>query len=463
MSKFVSGVSKIVVKKCRTGILINDMDISRLMVHAQQIEAEKLRGRSRETKKARAGDGVDGSMRGYGFRTTLESVPVVNEFSEVFLDDLPIVPPEKEIDFDIDIFPYKQPISIPPYRMAPVELKELNEQMKDLLDKVTVKNKYPLPRIDNVLDQLQGASYFSKIDLWSGYHQLRVKEDDIQKMAFQTRYDHYEFLVMSFGLTNAPTTFMDLMNRVLRQDLNMFVTVFINDILIYSRSEDEHTDYLRIVFQYLKDQQFFAKFRKCEFWLRSTASHCFRIIFNCLSIDGIDPKKAKFIWSEACEKNIQALKDRLTFALVLTLPDGTDGFVVYCDVSRIGLGCVIMQNGKVIAYASRQLKIHEKNYPTHDVELVAVVFALKIWRHYLYGVHVDVFTNHKSLNYVFNQKDLSLHQRRFARLGVRLVDSTKGSVMVQNSSESLFVADVKAKQGLDSTLVELKKAVLKSS
>ena len=123
-------------------------------------------------------------------------------------------------------------------------------------------------------------------------------------------------------------------------------------------------------------------------------------------------KKAKYQWSEACEKSFQELKDRLTSAPILTLPEGDDGFVVYCDASHMGLGCVLMQHGKVIAYASRQLKVHEKNYPTHDLELAAVVFALKIWRHYLYGVHVDVFTDHKSLQYVFTQKDLNLRQRR---------------------------------------------------
>ncbi|WMV41068.1 hypothetical protein MTR67_034453 [Solanum verrucosum] len=224
-------------------------------------------------------------------------------------------------------------------------------------------------------------------------------------------------------------------------------------------------------------------------------------------------KKAKFIWSDAYEKSFQELKDRLTSASVLTLSESTNVFVVYCDASRVGLGCVLMQNGKVIAYASRKLKVHEKNYPTYDLELAEVVFALKIWRHYLYGVHVDVFTDHKSLQYVFTQKDLNLHQRRWikflkdydmsvlyhpdkanvvedalsrlsmgsvayveddrkelardlhrlTRLGVRLVDSAKGGVMVHKGSKLSFVADVKAKQCLDPTLVEMKEAVLRKS
>ncbi|KAH0689089.1 hypothetical protein KY289_016447 [Solanum tuberosum] len=222
-------------------------------------------------------------VRDVDFETpTLESVPVVNEFPEVFPDDLPSIPPEREIDFGIDLLPNTQPISIPSYKMAQAELNELKEQLKDLLDKgfirssispwgapvlfvrkndgflrmcidyrqfnkVTIKNKYPFPRIDDLFNQLQGASYFSKIDLRSGYHQLRVNDSDISKMDFRTRYHHYVFLVMSFGLTNTLATFMDLMNRMFRQYLDMFVIVFIDDILIYSRSEDDHIGHLRIV------------------------------------------------------------------------------------------------------------------------------------------------------------------------------------------------------------------------
>ncbi|KAH0638002.1 hypothetical protein KY289_037917 [Solanum tuberosum] len=205
---------------------------------------------------------------------SLESVPLVNEFLEVFFDDFPGIPPEWEIDFGIDLLSDTQPISIPPYRMAPAELKELNEQLKDLLDK--------------------GASYFSKIDLRSGYHQLSVRRVDIPKIAFRTRYGNYVFLVMSFGLTNAPTTFMDLMNRVFRYYLDMFVIVFIDDILIYSRSENEHMDYLRIILQVLKDYQLYAKFSKCEFWLRYVA-----FLGHIVSSKGIevDPKKTDAVKS----------------------------------------------------------------------------------------------------------------------------------------------------------------------
>ncbi|WMV19420.1 hypothetical protein MTR67_012805, partial [Solanum verrucosum] len=225
----------------------------------------------------------------------IESVPVVNEFLDVFSNDLPGVPPEREIDFGINLLPDTQPISIPPYHMAPVELKELKEQLRDLLEKgfirpsqspwgspvlfvkkkdgslrmcidyrqlnrVTVKNKYPLPRIDDLFDQLQGASHFSKIDLRSGYHQVKVRECDIPKTAFRTRYEHYEFVVMSFGLTNAPAIFMDLMNRVFKPYLDSFVAVFIDDILIYSHSEEEHMGHLRVVLQRLREEKLYAKY-----------------------------------------------------------------------------------------------------------------------------------------------------------------------------------------------------------
>ena len=134
---------------------------------------------------------------------------------------------------------------------------------------MTIKNRYPLPRIDDLFDQLRGAAVFSKIDLRSGYHQMRVRDEDIQKTAFRTRYGHYEFVVMPFGLTNAPATFMDLMNRVFRSFLDQFVVVFIDDILIYSKDRLEHDKHLRIVLQILREKQLYAKWSKCEFWLES--------------------------------------------------------------------------------------------------------------------------------------------------------------------------------------------------
>ncbi|KAI3764894.1 hypothetical protein L2E82_14911 [Cichorium intybus] len=287
------------------------------------------------------------------------------------------------------------------------------------LNKITIKNRYPLPRIDDLFDQLQGADYFSKIDLRSGYHQVRVRNEDVEKTAFRTRYGHYEFLVMPFGLTNAPTIFMDLMNRVCKPFLDKFVIVFIDDILIYSKNAEEHKNHLRMVLEVLKKEKLYAKFSKCEFWMREV-----QFLGHVVSIQGIkvDPAKVEAVmkWeipkTPTEEKAFGTLKEKLCNAPVLTLPEGTEDFVVYSDASNRGLGCVLMQRGKVIAYASRQLKEPETRYAMHDLELAAIVFALKIWRHYLYGTKCTLYTDHKSLQYVFSQKELNMRQSRWLEL-----------------------------------------------
>src|SRR3954467_14733939 len=325
------------------------------------------------------------------------------------------------------------------------------------LNKVTIKNKYPLPRIDDLMDQLVGARVFSKIDLRSGYHQIKVKDEDMQKTAFRTSYGHYEYSVMPFCVTNAPGVFMEYMNRIFHEYLDRFVVVFIDDILIYSKSESDHVEHLKLVLQVLKEKKLYAKLSKCEFWLKEV-SFLVHVIYG----DGIvvDPSKVDvvlqwetpksateirsflgfagyyrrfiegfsklalpltrltckgkaFVWDVQCEESFNELKKRLTSAPVLTFPNSGEPFVVYCDACLMGLGGVLMQNGKVVAYASRQLRIHEKNYPTHDLELAAVVFVLKIWRHYLYGSRFEVFSDHKSLKYLFDQKELNMRQRRW--------------------------------------------------
>ncbi|KAH0728063.1 hypothetical protein KY284_003928 [Solanum tuberosum] len=365
----------------------------------------------------------------------IQSVPVVKEFPEVFPDDLPRVPPEREIDFGIDLLPDTCLISIPPYRMAPAELKE---QLEDLLEKgfirpsvspwgtpifqlnkVTIKNKYPIPRIDDLFDQLQGASCFSKIDLRSGYHQLKV--------IFPRQHSGSAMVIM-----------------------NMFVIIFIDDILIYSRNEDDHVSHLRIVLQMLKDKELYAKFSKCEFWLESVA-----FLGHIVSSDGIGvdtqkieavqswprpttptdimsflglagyyrrfvegfssisspltkltQKTVKFQWSEACEKSFQILKKRLTTAPVLTLPEGTQGFVVYCDASkRFSMGST---------------------------------------------AHVEE-----------GKRELAKDVHRLAHLGVRLMDSTEGGIVVTNGAESSLVSEVKEKQDQDPILLDLKANVHK--
>ncbi|GKC62825.1 putative reverse transcriptase domain-containing protein [Tanacetum coccineum] len=244
------------------------------------------------------------------------------------------------------------------FRMC-IDYKELN--------KLTVKNRYPLPMIDGLFDQLQGSQFFSKIDLKSGYHQLRVHKDDIPKTAFRTLYGHFEFTVMPFGLTNALAVFIDLMNRVCRPYLDKFVIVFIDDILIYSKTREEHVEHLRLVLELLKKEKLYAKFSKCEFWLREVqflmhvinglARYYRRFIKNfskiAKSIAILTQKCNTFNWGKEQELAFQTLKDKLCNAPVLALPDRPEDFVVSCDASGIGLGCVLMQRGKVIAYTSR--------------------------------------------------------------------------------------------------------------
>jgi hypothetical protein len=237
------------------------------------------------------------------FNLAAESISVVEEFMDVFPEELLGMPPEREVEFYIDQIPGAAPITKRPYRMAPTKLAELKLQIAELqqkgyihpssspwgapvlfvtkkdgsmrmcidyrsLNEVTIKNKYPLPRIDDLFDQLQGAKYFSKIDLRSGYHELRIKEADIQKTAFVTRYKHYEFTLMPFRLTNAPAFFMNIMNKVFMEELDKFVVVFIDDILIYSKNHEDHEHHLQIVLERLRAHQLYAKLSKCEFWLK---------------------------------------------------------------------------------------------------------------------------------------------------------------------------------------------------
>ncbi|GJZ41066.1 putative reverse transcriptase domain-containing protein [Tanacetum coccineum] len=286
-------------------------------------------------------------------------IVVVRDFPEVFPNDLSGLPLIWEIEFRIDLIPGAISVAKSPYRLAPSEMEEL-----------------------------------------CGYHQLRVHKDDIPKITFRTRYGHFEFMVMPFGLTNAPA--------------------------------EEHEMHLGLVLELLQKEKLYAKFSKCEFWLREV-----QFLRHVINGDGIHVDSSKieavknwkaprtptevrsFLGLDGYyqqELAFQTLKDKLCNAPVLALPDGPKDFVVYCDASGLGLGYVLMQRGKVIAYASRQLKIHEKNYTTHDLELGAVVFALKIWRHYLYGTKSVIYTDHKSLQHIFSQKELNMRQRRWIEL-----------------------------------------------
>ncbi|GJT85133.1 putative reverse transcriptase domain-containing protein [Tanacetum coccineum] len=247
----------------------------------------------------------------------LEDVPIVRDFSKVFPEDLSGLPPTRQVEFQIDLVPGAAPVARAPYRLAPSEMKELSEQLKELSDKGfirSIKNRYPLPRIDDLFDQLQRSSVYSKIELRSGLA------------------GYYWRFIKGFSKIAKP-------------------------------------------------------------------------------IIKLTQKKVKFEWGDKQEATFQLLKKKLCSALILVLPEGSEDFIVYYDASKKGLGVVLMQKEKVISYASCQLNIHEKNYTTHDLELGAVVFALKIWRHYLYGTKCTVFTDHKSLKHILDQKELNMRQR----------------------------------------------------
>ncbi|WVZ76584.1 hypothetical protein U9M48_024549 [Paspalum notatum var. saurae] len=363
-----------------------------------------------------------------------EGIRVVCEYPDVFPEELPapiakrqyrVAPKEQElIKENIDellgkgfIRPSSSPWAFPDgSRRMCVDYRALND--------VTIKNKYPLPRIDDLFDQLQGACVFSKIDLRSGYHQMTIRPSDIPKTAFITRFGLYEYTVMSFGLTNAPAYFMNLMNKVFMEYLDKFVVVFIDDILIYSKTEEEHEEHLRLVLRKPRDHKLYAKLSKCEFWLDQVP-----FLGHIVSKGGImvDPSKISSVMDWKVPKLIlrrfiesfSGIAKPMTSLLekgCLLSTDLTKSFTVYCDASKEGLGCVLMQEGKVIAYASRQLRKHEVNCPTHDLELAAVVHALKIWRHYLFGNRCEIYTDHKSLKYIFTQNELNMRQRRWLEL-----------------------------------------------
>ena len=347
------------------------------------------------------------------------------------------------------------------------------------LNKVTRKNSYPLPRIDDLFDQLQGARIFSKIDLRSGYHQVRVAEGDIPKTAFCTRYGHYESLVMPFGLTNAPATFMALMNNIFHPYLDKFILVYLDDILVYSKDMGEHTKHLRLVFQLLREHRLFAKMKKCEFgktsveylgheisekrkevekekvkaimnWREPTcvkdvqsflglANYYRKLIKNFSEIAApltrLLRKDQPFFWTNEQSEAFTMLKITLSKAPVLKLPDPTSSFIMMTDASNIGIGAVLSQKegGRLrpVAFLSRKLKAAEENYAAHEKELLSIVYALQAWRIYLHNRNFDILTDHHPLVYLDTQPTLSRRQARWLeymqefKYNIRYIKSSK--------------------------------------
>ena len=422
---------------------------------------------------------------------------ILSSYKDVFPSDLPPgLPPSREVDHRIELIPGAVPPSRPTYRLSATELEELKKQLEELtkagfiqpskspfgapilfvkkkdgtmrmcvdyraLNNVTIKNSYPLPHVDELFDRLQGAKYFSKIDLRSGYHQIRIDPQDVPKTAFRTRYGHFEFLVLPFGLTNAPATFMHLMHQSFRQFLDEFVLVFLDDILIYSKTLDEHKSHVRKVLDVLRKEKLFAKESKCEFFkteveflghhvgrdgvrmmedkikavadwpepknvrdiraFLGTAGYYRKFIkdFSAIAapLTSLTKEDVKFEWTPRCQQAFVRLKAAMQSGPVLALPDPSLPFVVQTDASGFAIGAVLMQaQGKglqPIAFLSKKMLDAETRYPVHEQELLAIIHSLSSWRHYLSGRKFKVMTDHKSLEYFKTQPMLSARQSRW--------------------------------------------------
>ena len=403
----------------------------------------------------------------------------------------PGLPPIRGIEHQIDLIPGASLPNRAPYRTNPEETKEIMRQVQELLDKgyireslspcavpiilvpkkdgtshmcvdcrgvnnITIRYRHAIPRLDDMLDELSGSTIFSKVDLRSGYHQIRMKLGDEWKTAFKTKFGLYEWLVMPFGLTNAPSTFMRLMNEVLRAFIGRFVVVYFDDILIYSRSLEEHLEHLRAVFIALRDARLFGNLGKCTFCTDRVS-----LLGYVVTPQGIEVDKAKieaieswpqpktvtqvrsflglagfyrrfvrdfstiaaplneltkkdvpFLWGTTQEEAFTVLKDKLTHAPLLQLPDFNKTFELECDASGIGLGGVLLQDGKPVAYFSEKLSGPSLNYSTYDKELYALVRTLETWQHYLWPKEFVIHSDHESSKHIKSQAKLN---RRHAK------------------------------------------------
>ncbi|GFR52906.1 hypothetical protein Agub_g15551 [Astrephomene gubernaculifera] len=421
---------------------------------------------------------------------------LLEEYADVFRE-IPGLPPMRPVDHTIPLMPEAQPVSRPMYRHSPLELDEVKRQVTDLLKKgmirpstspysapilfvgkkdgtlrmcidyrglnaATVKNKYPLPRVDDLLDKLKGSAYFSSIDLQQGYNQIRIADSDIPKTAFRTPYGHYEYTVLSFGLVNAPATFQAVMDRTFRQYIDKFVVCYLDDILVYSKTKEEHLEHLRLVFDILRKQQLYAKRSKCH-WAQSQVEYLGHIV----SVDGVrmDPRKTaavrdwpvptnvqelrkflgltnyfrKFIarysvlaapltsltgknafsspaaWTPACQAAFDAIKRTVAGDIVLRFPDFSLPFrvEVITDASLYGTGAVLLQEGRPVAFTSKKFSSAKRNYTTGEQELLAVLHALREWRCYLEGRPFVVKTDHKPLTFLQGVPTLNRRQARW--------------------------------------------------
>lgn len=427
-----------------------------------------------------------------------EMAKLLTEFTDVFQKITNKLPPKRAVDFKIETVPGSEPPSQSTHRMSYPELDELKRQLEEYLEhgwiqpssspygapilfvkkkdgsmrmcvdyralnKITIKNRYPLPRIDELFDRLQGAKYFSKIDLRSGYHQIRIADEDIPKTAFRTRYGHFEFLVLPFGLTNAPATFMTLMHDIFRPYLDDFIVIYLDDILVFSKTKEDHIQHLRTVLEVLRKHQLYAKLSKCDFlktevdflghvvtpegikmdpkkltaiqdWPQPTnlkevqsflglVNYYRRFIRNhaelCAPLTDLTRKEQPFTWTQQQQAAFDTLKQKLTSDPVIAIPDPSKPFTVKVttDASSFAVGAVLTQIQddveKPIAFESRKLTDAETRYATHERELLAIIQALQTWRCYLSGRPFKVSTDHQPLKHLHTQPHLSDRQKRW--------------------------------------------------
>lgn len=452
---------------------------------------------------------------------------LLEKFSPVFTEELQYMPPERPQKHSILLNPGTTPICLPTYRMSPLELDELRRQLDSLLNKgfiepssspwgapilfakkkdgslrlcvdyralnaVTVRNSFPPPRIDELFDRLHGATVFSRLDLSSGYYQIAMDSNDVEKTAFRTRYGHYQFKVMPFGLTNAPATFMSLMNQVFYDYVDDFIIIYLDDILVYSRNDQQHLAHLEKVLQRLQNHQLYVKMSKCAFFLSSIQFLGHVVSGNGISVDpsktaaitewaapttlkqlqgflglagyyrrfvpqfasvalpltALLKKDQPFTWTAKEESAFQLIKRLLVSPPILILPDFSRPFILQCDASALAVGGVLMQDTEkgeaAVCYESKKLNKHESNYPAHELETLAIIHCLKTWRCYLEGSKVIIRTDHQSLRFLTTQANLSRRMTRWVEFMQRF-DFT----IVYIKGETNVVADALSRYSLN--------------